>query len=137
MIVWTTDDNVIGGSFLSFRIHKRSPLTEAPFFEKKFRLADGVLQRLAGLERRDLHRGDGDLLCRVAGVHAGASCTLADAERSETGDRNGGALLELLRDHGGQCLERHRSCALRDACCICDISDEILLGHKRGRKEVK
>jgi hypothetical protein len=101
------------------------------------RLSNCVLKSLSSLEGRNLHRGDGDLLSRIARVHTHASCALGNAERSEARDRERVALLQFLRDQAGHGLEGVARCALRDASGIRDVSDEVLLGHKSGRKMVK
>ena len=112
---------------------KKAPELYGGFFlQKLIRLSDGVLQSLAGLERRDLHRGDGDLLRRIAGVHARACSAVAELEGAKTGDRNRRALLQVLRDNVDDRLESVTSCALRDTCGVSDCGDKILLRHRKG-----
>ncbi len=101
-------------------------------------LADSVLQCLSSLEGRDLHRWDGDLLARIAWVHAHASSTVRKLERSETRDGDGRTLLEVLHHKIDDGLKSVAGCTLGDAGSVRDGRNEILLGHKRGRKrEVK
>ncbi len=62
------------------------------FYLKRFNgfrlsgLADCVFQAFAGLESRDLHSGDLDLLGGVPGVYTRAGSAFAHAERAETGN---------------------------------------------------
>ena len=92
-------------------------------------LADCVLEGLAGLEGRDLHRGDGDLLCRVPRVHTDAGLALGNAVRAEAGDGDVVTFLQLLRDGGDEGLEGVGRGALGDACGIRNRGNEFLLGH--------
>ena len=124
-------------SFYSFVSSSKRPPYGGLLIPEVLLLSDGVLECLAGLERRDLHRGDGDLLRRVARVHTHARCTLGNAERSEAGDREGVAALELLRDRTGDGLEGTACGTLRDACGVRDRRDQILLGHVIGEKGSK
>src|SRR5687768_689714 len=94
--------------------HTKKPPMNGGFFTSIPNLADCVLERLAGLEGRDLHRGDGDLLLRVARVDARASCALGNAEGSEARDRHGVSLLQFLRDHASHGLECVACGTLRD-----------------------
>src|SRR3989344_9148670 len=100
------------------------------------KLSNSVLQCLSGLERRDLHCGDGDLLNRVPWVHAHARCTVADFKCSKTGDSHGCSFLKVLDDHVDKSLESVTCCALGDTGGVRNGGNKILLGHKRkwGRK---
>lgn len=99
-------------------------------------LTNCVLECLACLERRNLHRWDGDLLRRIAWVYTRASLALADTVRAETGDRNVVALLELLCNSADKSLESVGGSALGDACSIRNRSNQILLGHGSWGEEV-
>ncbi len=98
----------------------------------RFQLTNSVLEGLAGLEGRNLHRRDADLLRRIARVHTHASLALADAERTETGHGDIVTLLEFLRDRTDESCESVCSGTLGDAGCVCDRGDQILLRHAKG-----
>lgn len=100
-------------------------------------LADSVLECLACLEGWNLHSWDRNFLAWVAWVDAHASSALGNAECSEARDRHVVSFLKFLRDHTGHRFESGASCALRDARCVGNVSDEVLLGHRREENGVK
>src|SRR3989338_8138484 len=123
----------------TFPIIQKTPVHHGGFFqyEMRWNLADGVLESLAGLEGRNLHRGDGNFLTRVARVNAHARCALGDTEGAEPRDRHRVALLQFLRDHAGHRLEGAACSTLRDTRGVRDVGNEVLLGHRREMKRVK
>ena len=67
------------------------------FFISQTLLGDGILERLANLERGNAGRGDRDLFLR-SGVAANASGTLLELERAKADELNLVALDERLGD---------------------------------------
>src|SRR5688572_4769210 len=91
-------------------------------------LANGVLERLAGLEARDapLRDLDGRTGLRVA---SGARLALARGERAETDEGDRVALLQAARDAVDQRIDRRGGRRLRLASVLGDLADQILLVH--------